>query len=137
MYNICWFKNVGVQGTPHINKQINIVLFIYVRFYFSMKIDSELSERSLFSGSIIYKHVYSIKKTHNKYYMYVGAKVEWSCDLSLYMYCFIFRSSLYFNFIYDSVTDLRMILLIYFSMPIWRLIKLTEIDEHFIVNHCC
>ena len=65
MYNICWFKNVGIQGTLHINKQINIILFIYVPFYFTMKIDSELNERSLFSGSIIYKPVYSITKNHN------------------------------------------------------------------------
>jgi len=70
------FRSELFDDSAHVNKQINIVLFIYVRFYFSMKIDSELSERSLFSGSIIYKHVYSIKKTHNKYYMYVGAKVE-------------------------------------------------------------
>ena len=41
-----------------------------------MTIDSELSERSLFSGSNIDKPVYNIKQNHNKYCMHVGAKVE-------------------------------------------------------------
>ena len=57
------FRSELFDDSAHVNKQINIVLFIHVRFYFTMTIDSELSERSLFSGSIIDKPVYSINKT--------------------------------------------------------------------------
>jgi len=54
-----------------------------------MTIDGELSVRSMFSGPIIDKLVYSIKKNHNKYYMYVEAHVEWSMICLYYVLFYI------------------------------------------------
>ena len=102
-----------------------------------MTIDSELSERSLFS--IIDKPVYSIKK-HNKYTCMWELKLN---DLVIFLYIcavlylgHLFIPILFMSWGSDSVTYLRIILLIYFSMSIWRLIEVTEIGAYFIVNHC-
>ena len=140
MYNICWLKNVGVLGTPRINKQINIVLLIHVRFHFTMTIDSELSERSLFSRSIINKSVYSINKTQQ--ILHVCGSSSWMILWFVFIYVLfsIKIISLFQLYLWvghsDSDTYLRIILVVYFSTSIWRLIMLTEICAYFIVNHC-
>lgn len=103
-----------------------------------MTIDSELSERSLFS--IIDKPVYSIKK-HNKYTCMWELKLN-DVVIFLYVCAVLYLGHLFIPVLFmslgtsDSVTDRHIILLIYFSMSVWRIIEVTEIDAYFIVNHC-
>ena len=81
------FRSELFDDSAHVNKQINIVLFIHVCFYFTMTIDSELSERSLFSGSIIDKPVYSINKTQHT--LYVCGSSSWMILWFVYI-CTVF-----------------------------------------------
>ena len=69
--------------------------------------------------------------------MYVGDHVEWCFFIYVLFYIqiiYLFEFYLWFGGS-DSAIDLRIIVFIYFSLSIWRLIKLTEIGAYFIVNH--
>jgi len=71
--------------------------------------------------------------------MYVAAHLEWSCDFVIIYVLFYIQIIYLFEFYLwlgnsDTVTDLRIMLLIYFSMIIWRLTKMTKNGAYFIVK---
>jgi hypothetical protein len=79
-------------------------------------------------------------KYHMLYFVCNLYNVEWSCDL-VFIYVLFYIQIIYLVEFYlwlgDSVTDLRIMLLIYFSMIIWRLTKMTKNGAYIIANRCC